>query len=370
MNSIAHAPTPDNVIVGVDTHSQIHVAVAITGLGARLGEFSFDPDPAGFALLEDWAAAHGTVAAWGIEGTASYGAGLARHLIRGGELVLEVNRPDRSLRRRVGKSDPIDAEAAARAVLAGTATAIPKTGDGLVESMRVTRLVKASALKARTQAINQLKALIITAPDALRGELDGLTRTRLIDRCAASRPATNNDPATTTKRALRTLARRIQTLTVEIKELHAQLAVLVAAVAPTLLDQFGVGPDTAAALLVAAGDNADRLHSEAAFAALCGTNPVPASSGNTDHHRLNRGGDRQANAALHRIIIVRLAWDPETRAYMADRVTPNGSNKKHIIRKLKRHLARRLYPHITAIVAPAPAHGGPTTEPHHDELAA
>ena len=347
MNSIAHAPTPDNVIVGVDTHSQIHVAVAITGLGARLGEFSFDPDPAGFALLEDWAAAHGTVAAWGIEGTASYGAGLARHLIRGGELVLEVNRPDRSLRRRVGKSDPIDAEAAARAVLAGTATAIPKTGDGLVESMRVTRLVKASALKARTQAINQLKALIITAPDALRGELDGLTRTRLIDRCAASRPATNNDPATTTKRALRTLARRIQTLTVEIKELHAQLAVL-----------------------VAAGDNADRLHSEAAFAALCGTNPVPASSGNTDHHRLNRGGDRQANAALHRIIIVRLAWDPETRAYMADRVTPNGSNKKHIIRKLKRHLARRLYPHITAIVAPAPAHGGPTTEPHHDELAA
>jgi transposase len=354
--SIADRLGPDKVIVGVDTHSQVHVAVAITGLGARLGELSFDPSPAGFARLEEWSAMCGEVTAWGVEGTGSYGAGLARYLMRSGECVLEVNRPDRSLRRRVGKSDPIDAEAAARSVLAGTATTAPKTGDGLVESMRVTRIVKRSAVKARTQAINQLKALIVTAPpDTLRADLTGLTPVRLVTRCASLRPNDTLDPVSVTKRAIRVLARRIQALTAEIKQLQAELDALVAAVAPDLLEVFAVGPDTAAALLITAGDNPHRLHSEAAFAALCGTSPIPASSGKTDRHRLNRGGDRQANAALHRIVIVRLSKHPETQTYMADHMSAEGGNKKHVIRKLKRYLARQLYPLIVDAVTTTPA---------------
>lgn len=353
MNSIAETAHSGNVIVGIDTHSEIHVAVAITGLGARLGDLSFAPDTAGFARLEAWAAAFGPVIAWGIEGTASYGAGLARHLLSGGAVVLEVNRSDRGLRRRVGKTDPIDAEAAARAVLAGTATAVPKTGDGPVEAMRVTRMVKRSAIKARTQAINQLKALIVTADDGLRSELAGLTTPRLVDRCARFRSTTSlDDPANATKRAMRRLARRIQVLTDEIDELEAELDTLVAGTATALLEVFGIGTDSAAALLIAAGDNPHRLHSEAAFAALCGVNPIPIASGKTGYHRLNRGGDRQANAALYRAVLTRLAYHDETKAYIEARLAPGGGNKKHLIRKLKRYLARQLYPLIIEALAP------------------
>lgn len=351
--SIAHLQGSGNVIIGIDTHADTHVAVAITDQGGRLAELAFDADPAGFAHVDNWARSLGTPIAWGVEGTSSYGAGLSRHLTRTGAVVFEVNRPDRSLRRRVGKTDPIDAEAAARAVLAGTATAIPKTGDGPIEAIRVTRLVKRSAIKARTQAINQLKALIVTAPDALRCDLAGLTNPRLIDRCARLRPAdTLQDPAVATKRALRRLARRVQALTDEIDDLDTELAALVTATAPKLLDQFGIGPDSAAALLIAAGDNPHRLHSEAAFAALCGTNPIPVATGKTNYHRLNRSGDRQANAALYRAVLTRLAYDPETKAYIAARLAPGGGNKKHLIRKLKRYLARQLYPIILDALAP------------------
>ena len=356
--SIADQPRSGNVIVGVDTHADVHVAVAISGLGARLDDLAFTPDPAGFASVTTWAASLGTVLAWGVEGTGSYGAGIARHLTRTGAVVFEVNRPNRALRRRVGKTDTIDAEAAARSVLSGTATALAKTGDGPIEAIRVTRLVKRSAVKARTQAINQLKALIVTAPDGLRRDLTGLTNPRLIDRCARLRPTDNlHDPATATKRGLRRLARRIQVLTDEIDDLDTELAALVTAAAPKLLDQFGIGPDSAAALLIAAGDNPHRLHSEAAVAALCGVNPIPVASGNADYHRLNRSGDRQANAALYRAVLTRLAYDPDTQAYIAARLAPGGGNKKHLIRKLKRYLARQLYPIILdALTPPATAH--------------
>jgi transposase len=335
MTSVAPAA---EIVIGVDTHKQTHVAVALSGLGVRLGMLEFATTAAGLIQVQCWARSQGQVMAWGVEGTGSWGAGLARVLMAAGEVVFEVNRPDRHLRRMLGgKSDPIDAEAAARAVLAGTATIIPKTGNGLIEAIRLTRSTRGGAVKARTAAWNQLRSHIVTAPAALRDELDLLTPARLLRRCAGFRTRPSLDPADQIKRILRSLARRVQTLATEIRDLTRDLRDLTQAAAPDLLAEHGVGPDTAAVLLIAAGDNPNRLRSQAAFAALCGSNPIPASSGKTDRHRLNRGGDRQANAALHRIIIVRLKTDPETRAYMAAHLNPNSSNKRHIIRCLKRY---------------------------------
>ena len=335
------------IVIGVDTHKDTHVAVALSGLGARLDMLEFPTTAAGLASVQAWARGLGTVLAWGVEGTGSWGAGLARTLSAVGELVIDINRPDRHLRRMLGgKSDPIDAEAAARAVLSGQATTIPKTGDGLIEMIRLTRSARNSAVKACTAAMNQLRSHLVTAPVQLRDELDDLTRGRLLTRCAGFRPAATLDMANHTKRILRGLARRVQALDTEVRDLTRELRQLTQLAAPELLAEHGDGPDTAAALLITAGDNPHRLHSEAALAALCGASPRPASTGKTDRHRLNRGGDRQANAALHRIIVVRLKSHPETRAYMAAHLNPNASNKRHIMRCLKRYLARRLYPLI------------------------
>ncbi len=283
-----------------------------------------------------------------MEGTGCYGAGLARSLRSQGHQVVEVNRPDRATRRRRGKSDPIDAEAAARAVLAGTARTEPKTADGAVEMIRILKMTKNSAVKAQTQARNQLKALLVTAPEELRHALSGLPARALIERCAAFRGLGDDlraaPPTTTTvaKQALRVLARRVLVLRAEIKEAERQLRHLTTAACPALTDTFGVGPDCAAALLVTAGDNPERLHSEAAFAALCGVNPIPASSGKTNRHRLNRSGDRQANAALHRIVVVRLRYHQPTQAYLARRLA-QGKTKAEIIRCLKRYVAREIF---------------------------
>ena len=335
-----------DIVIGVDTHKDAHVAVALSTLGARLSQFEFPTTAGGLVSALQWASTQGRVIAWGVEGTGSWGAGLARLLMTQGELVLEINRPDRRTRRLLGgKSDPIDAEAAARMVLAGHGLVTPKTGDGLIESIRLVRSTRSSAVKARTAAWNQLRSHLVTAPTQLRDELETLTPAPLLRRCTGFRPV-GDRPLDQTKRILRGLARRIQTLNHEVRDLTNDLHRLTQAAAPDLLAEHGVGPDTAAALLIAAGDNPERLHSEAAFAALCGSNPIPASSGKTDRHRLNRGGDRQANAALHRIIIVRLKSHPETRSYMAAHLNPNASNKKHVMRCLKRYLARRLYPHI------------------------
>jgi transposase len=355
MTSVAPAA---EIVIGVDTHKHIHVAVAVTTMGARLAELKFPTTLAGLAAVQTWARSQGRVVAWAVEGTGSWGAGLARTLQAAGEMVIEVNRTDRHARRLLGgKSDPIDAEAAARALLAGYATSTPKTGDGLVEAIRLTRSTRSGAVKACTAAMNQLRSQIVTAPPALRDQLEPLTRGQLLTRCAALRPGTNVDLAAVVKRNLRRLAHRVRDLDAEIRDLTRELNELTRAAAPDLCDQHGVGPDTAAALLIAAGDNPHRLHSEAAFAALCGANPIPASSGKTTgRHRLNRGGDRQANAALHRIIVVRLKTDPETRAYMAAHLSPNGANKRHVMRCLKRYLARRLYPLILqAATTPQPA---------------
>jgi transposase len=284
----------------------------------------------------------GEVQAWGIEGSGCYGAALTRFLHAHGQVVVEVNRPDRAARRRQGKSDPVDAEAAARAVQANDATGLPKSRDAKVEMLRCLRVARSTAVKARTQAINALKALVVTAPEDLREQLRGLSATKLVRAAAMLQPGKLDTPAAATKLALRTLAERHQVLSAEVKTLDRELRRLVAAAAPGLLELVGVGSESGGALLVAAGDNPGRLHSEAAFSMLCGSSPIQASSGKTTRHRLNRGGDRQANAALHRIVVIRRRWHQPTRDYLARR-TKQGKSKPEIIRCLKRYVAREVF---------------------------
>jgi transposase len=266
--------------------------------------------------------------------------------------VIEVDRPDRKTRRRRGKSDPIDAYAAAAAVLSGAAAGTPKTRDGRVEAIRTLRVARRSAIKGRTQAINQLKALVLTGPAELRQALAGQSTRQLLASCrrlrADKRPAEAVDPVTAAaKITLRRLARRIAALTEEIDELDAELRPMVTLAAPALLAVYGVGTEVAAQLLVTAGDNPDRLRSEAAFAQLCGTAPLPASSGRTTRHRLNRGGDRHANFALHIIALVRLSSHQPTKDYAARR-RGEGLSNLEIIRCLKRYIAREIHHVLTA----------------------
>jgi transposase len=339
----------------VDTHADVHVAAALDERGRRLGIRSVPPTPAGFADLAAWAGRFGPLERVGVEGTGSYGAGLARWLGARGVPVVEVDRPDRRARRRHGKSDPVDAEAAARAVQAGTASARPRASTAAMEMLRALRVARQSAVKARAQAANQLHALVVTAPDALRAQLRPLPLARLVTRAAAFRggrpPAT---PEAATKLALKVLALRYRRLCAEVAEVDAHLHRLLAASLPELLALKGVGVDVAATLLVAAGDQPQRLRSEAAFAHLCGVAPIPASSGRTHRYRLNRGGDRDANRAFYILAIVRMGCDPRTRAYVARR-TAEGMSKAEILRCLKRYLAREVYRVLVARPAPAPA---------------
>jgi transposase len=338
------------VTVGIDTHGEVHVVAVLDERGRLLATGSFATTSSGHRRLERWAVRFGAVEAFGVEGTGAWGAGVARHLAAAGHRVVEVDRPDRSTRRRRGKSDTIDAEAAARAVQSGTAAGVPKARNGRIESIRALRVARRSALKARSQAAHQLHCLVSTAPDGLRDELRTLGLGDLVVRAARFRPGDTADPMQATKAALRSVARRHRRLTDEIAELDADLDRLVASVAPNLVALNGVGTDVAGQLLVTAGDNPGRLRSEAAFAHLCGVSPIPASSGRTDRHRLNRGGDRHANAALYRIVLCRLRWDPRTLAYR-DRRTKDGLSKAEIIRCLKRYVAREVYSELTRLPA-------------------
>jgi transposase len=333
---------------GVDTHQDTHTAAVIDMVGRVLGTEQFPADAAGYAALLSWMRRFGCLVQVGVEGTGAYGAGLARLLADQHVEVMEVDRPDRKTRRFQGKSDPIDAVQAAKTALAGERTGAPKRRGGRTEALRNLRVARRSAVDQRADAQRQIKALIVTAPDDLRERLRGLPVKALIAACASWRPdrADAATPATAAKIALRSLARRHQQLTAEIADLDELLDPLVAAINPGLVAANGVGTDVAGQLLVTAGDNHDRLRSEAAFAMLCGAAPIPASSGKTSRHRLNRGGDRQANAALYRVVLCRLRWDPRTRAYM-ERRTKDGLSKKEIIRCLKRYIARELYQIIT-----------------------
>ena len=337
------------VVGGVDTHAATHCAAVVDANGALLGTAEFTATPVGYRQLLAWLRSHGQIVKVGVEGTGSYGAGLARVLAGGGVVVVEVPRPDRRVRAMRGKSDPIDAEAAARAALSGSATAAAKGGDGAIEAIRQLRLARSGAVKAKTAALNSLRALLVTAPEQLRVELAGLSRQRLLNRCAGFRPNPDRpaDPTEAAKTAMRSVARRVIHLHDEALALHRQLADLITSSAPTTAGLFALGPDTTAALLVAVGDNPDRLRSEAAFARLCGVAPIPASSGKTSRHRLHRGGNRTANRALHAAVIVRLRYCPRTQDYMRRR-RADGLSKLDAIRCLKRFLAREVFTAISA----------------------
>jgi transposase len=342
------------VIGGVDTHGQTHhAAVVSAATGKLLGDEEFPATAKGYRLLLRWLQTFGTVAKVGVEGTGSYGAGLCRFLSAEQIPVVEVNRPNRQGRRMHGKSDPIDAIAAARAVLAEAATALPKVRTGAVEAIRILRATRAGAVKARKAAINQMHSLLFGAPDELRAALAGLDRAALVVRCARLRVDTTQiaDPAAAAKIALRRLARRVQMLDAELAETDEQITDLVGKTAPATSAIYGVGPQIAAQLLTTAGENPQRIRSEAALARLCGVAPIPASSGNTTRHRLHRGGDRQANSAIYLIVLCRLRWHPPTRAY-AQRRTAEAKTKKEIIRCLKRAVVREIFIALRTDLAP------------------
>ena len=335
------------VFGGVDTHKDTHVAAVIDAAARLLGTASFDADTGGYQQMLGWMGSFGALTRVGVEGTGSYGAGLARHLSAAGVAVVEVNRPNRQMRRRRGKTDTVDAEAAARAALDGAAVCVPKSADGTVEAIRMVSVARRSAVKARTQAANQINGLAVSAPEHLKDHLRGLSTRAVVEVCARWRPESSPDTVTAAaKTALRSLARRHQALTAETAQLDAELRSLCEQANPALLAAVGVGAETAAALLVAAGDNPQRMRSEGSFAALCGACPVEASSGQTVRHRLNRGGNRHANNALWRIALTRLRCDERTIAYAARR-RGEGKTKRETLRCLKRHIAREVYRLIT-----------------------
>ncbi len=354
MPSLALART--DVIVGVDTHKHTHVAVALDGLGGRLDELTIAATNDGYATLIAWADALGPVHVYAVEGCGSYGIGLARFLRRHGHPPVEVSRPPRAGARRMsGKSDAIDAEHAARTVLSGEGTVTPKLADGQIEAIRLVKIARDTAVKAHTTAIITLKAVLVTASDDLRARIEPLTDHKLVLACAALDTTGDiADPDVAMAHTLAALADRYLSLHEEIKAHTVHLKTLTRQAAPAMLDAFGVGVDIAAQMLITAGDNTDRVHSEAAFAKLCGVCPIPTGSGRTDGtYRLNRGGNRQANAALYRAVIVRMRWHAPTIAYVANR-TAEGKSKKFIIRCLKRYLIRELYPLLPA-TSSAPA---------------
>jgi transposase len=337
-------PTDRHVTGGVDTHGDVHVAAVLdSATGRWLDTASFPTSKAGYVSVLGWLRGFGQLDQVGVESTGHYGAGLTRYLLGQDVKVTEVDRPDRKLRRFEGKSDPIDAEAAARAVLSGRAHGAPKSRDGLVEAIRALEVVHHSATKDRTRAINQFKSFLVSAPEPLRDTLRGLVFDAQLTR-ARRFPDGHRDPVEREIRlALKELARRIGFLDEQTARFDARIRELAAEVSPALMGLSGVGPHVAAQLLVAAGDNPQRMHSEAAFAKLCGVCPIPASSGKmAGHHRLNRGGDRRANNALFTVVLVRMSHDPATRAYVARR-TREGKTRRDIMRCLKRFVAREVF---------------------------
>jgi transposase len=337
------------IVAGADTHADtIHVA-AISMTGAVIGDREFPTTRTGYIAAIRFLTSLGHVERIGVEGTASYGAGLTRALTAAGIEVVEVTRAVKSSRRLKGKSDPLDAYSAARTALAGNGLATPK--DDATAGLRALHIARRSAIKHRTAVINQLKAMLVSTPDAVREKYRGLTTFRLIEAIARCRPDAQSDPwAQSVLIAAKTLAQRVQFLETQAEALQAQIDALVTEANPGLRAAYGIGADTAAQLLITAGANPHRLHSEAAFAALCGVAPVPASSGKTNRHRLSRSGDRAANNALHRIALVRLSCHPPTKDY-AQRQLLKGHTKMEILRKLKRAIAREVYKLLTRQIA-------------------
>lgn len=341
------------VVGGVDSHADTHEVAVLDGRGVLLARASFATTAAGYRALLLWLRDFGEVDCVGVESTGSYAAALTRYLVGEGVVVFEVNQPHPHTRRRRGKTDAIDAELAARHALSGQSSVIPKQTDGIVEAIRQLRVARGSAVKSRQAALLQLGGLMITAPAELREQLaERASLSAKAARCRQLRPDTGRlgEPINAAKVALRSLARRIALLEDEIARLDSQLAPLVATAAPRTIALFGVSTGHAGQFLVTAGENIDRLHSEAAFAALCGASPIAIASGKHTSHRLNHGGDRQANRALHLIAVLRLGLCPRTRAY-AERRMAEGKTKREIVRCLKRSIAREVHHALTADLA-------------------
>lgn len=332
------------VIGGVDTHKDLHVAAVVDEHNRVLGSQCFPTTRHGYKQMLAWMRSCGQLRRVGVEATGTYGAGLLRYLQNAGVEVLEVTTPDSGDRRKRGKNDDLDAQNAAHAAFAGMRTVTPKTRDGMIESLRVLKACRKTAVAARRVALQMIHNTVVCAPDELRDTLRKLTRMELIRTLAAWRPDMTDYRAMASayRIALKSLARRYLELHDEIADLDAMIAAIVDELAPALVTRNSIGHASAAQLLLTAGDNSERLHSEASFAALCGVSPVPASSGKTTRHRLNRGGDRAANSALHIIAIGRLRTDPRTKSYIAKRIA-EGHSKLEAIRCLKRYIAREIF---------------------------
>ena len=343
--------TADNIqiIGGVDTHQDLHTAAVVSHDGTVLGTESFSTTRAGYRAMLRWFRSHGELLRVGVESTGTYGAGITRHLALSGIPVLEVTGPDPASRRAKGKDDALDAISAAEAARTRRRVQVAKDRSGSVEALRVLRTTRKTAIKCRRAALQQLYNTIVAAPEEVRDQVRNLTRMQRLRTCAAWRPDTvgYRDPVVAAKLALKYLARRILDINDEIAELDRFIVPLVEELAPSLLELEGVGTENAGAVMVAVGDNPDRLRSEPSFAMICGVCPIPASSGKTQRHRLNRGGNRQANSALHMVVVCRMRTDERTRAYVARR-TLEGLSKREIMRCLKRYVAREIYRVLTA----------------------
>ena len=338
-----------SVIGGIDTHQDLHTAAVVSVDGAVLGSESFSTTRAGYRAMLRWFCSHGDLLRVGVEGTGTYGAGITRHLALAGIPVLEVTGPDPSLRRAKGKDDALDAVAAAQAARTGQRVQVAKDRSGAVEALRVLRTTRRTAIKCRRAALQQIHNTIVAAPEELRDQLRNLTRMQRLRMCAAWRPDTlgYRDPVIATKIAIRSLARRILDVNDEGADLDRLIEPLVEELGGNLTKLDGVGIESAGEFIVTAGENPDRLRSEAGFAMLCGACPIPASSGKTQRHRLNRGGNRQANSALHIVVLSRMRMDPRTKRYV-ERRQAEGKSKREIMRCLKRYVAREIYHVITA----------------------
>jgi hypothetical protein len=344
------------VIVGIDTHADTHHVGVITNTGLHVADKEFPAAGAGYRAIIDFITGCGLVLAAGVEGTGSYGAEVSRVLVREGIHVVEVMRPNRQARRLRGKSDPLDAYQAAKSVLAGRAAAAPKSRDGAVESLRVLRAERSTAMRARVAVMAQIKTILITAPETVRAKYRGMTSPALMAALEKTRPTgVLIEPLNSTTTVLKRLANRYRHLHQELALIDAELDAILTLHAPMLRDLAGVGTDVASQLLVTVGDNPERVTTEAKFAALVGVAPIPASSGKTTRHRLSRAGDRQANKAIHRIVLVRMRYDSRTRTYVARR-RQEGKSTKEIMRCLKRYVAREIYDQL---LHPSPApHAG------------
>jgi transposase len=347
---------PGQIVVGVDTHKDQHVAAAVDPARGVIQAASFGNDGPGHAALAAWAACLGPVSAFGIEGTGSYGKTLTAYLTGAGAVVVEVGTYASSGRRARGKSDALDAEAAAWAVINGRAKATPKSSDGLAEALRVLTVARDGAVKARTEAINAIKALLADDLD-LAETCRGKAAKAIAAHLARLRPGRTSEALGARRVALKSAANRYLDLDAEAAELETRIKDLTVKVAPDLVAAFGISYLTAATILAAVGDNRERIRSEAAFAKLAGACPIPAGSGKTDgRHRLYRGGNRQLNKALHTIVLCRMGHDERTKRYVAERIR-RGKTKREIIRMLKRALAREIFHLLNQVThdTPSPA---------------